>query len=132
MKLYKKLTLVFAVVLMTAFSLFGGDTASAWRSPWQYSSWGAAWIGFDDTWPSGWFAFGEVDDIKTDGYCVEIRLRVSGQSWPGTLADSDYTSSGKAVSCGPIVKWTNVDPNVPIAGARMYRGNGNYLTIFGS
>ena len=91
---------------------------------WQYASWGRAWVAFD-----GNVAYGEVDDILTDGHCVYVAVRVSGRSWPGvTLANSQ--------SCGPIRTFNSSDyigASTRLGGVRMYRtGTGNYLTLAGS
>ena len=69
---------------------------------------------------------GWTDDVLTDGYCVYAHYRKSGQSWPGTRILSSK-------SCGPRVYFDyNTGSTTPVSGVRLYRQNGNYLTLYGS
>jgi hypothetical protein len=131
MKLIQRISILAILVALVSVTTVPGGVANAWKGSWKYASWGRAWIGFDATTANGKYAFGQVDDIKTDGYCVEIRLRKSGQSWPAGYAVIPGTTK-PAVSCGAIVDWTYATGYESIAGARMYSGSGNYSTLYGS
>ncbi|RZA08542.1 MAG: hypothetical protein EOO68_01905 [Moraxellaceae bacterium] len=70
---------------------------------------------------------GTSDDTKEDGYCVYIRYRRSGESWPA------HNGGRETKSCGPKVSFV-VDSGSTLgaAGIRLYREDGRYLTLYGS
>jgi hypothetical protein len=70
---------------------------------------------------------GTSDDIKEDGYCVYIRYRRSGESWPA------HNGGRSTKSCGAKVSF-DIDSGsyFGAAGIRLYREDGRYLTLYGS
>lgn len=61
--------------------------------------------------------YGQTDDIKEDGYCVEAKYYD-----PSTRNWYHITNS---TSCGPIASWQTNDKLC----IRMYNGDGHYLTL---
>ncbi len=94
----KRVLVAICAAVMVSLSGMPFNVAHAVDYQWKYTTWGRAWIGFRLDIP-GHRVYGEVQDIKTDGYCVEVRLRRADEVWPGIRA---------AISCGPIASF-NVD-----------------------
>ena len=103
---------------------------------WKESSWGRGWVTLgpvtaegDDNNSLTRQIRGQIDDIREDGYCVYLRYRITGQSWPA------YSAREWIKSCGPITSfdWSPTFPNGKnVGGIRLYRDNGNYMTLWGS
>jgi hypothetical protein len=113
------------VVALVAFALLVITTASASAAAWKYASWGKGWatvVGIGSFYLDR--LDGQIADTSTDGYCVYLRYRESGQSWPGKLA-----KDGKACTSTPV---TVLEEGTHIVGVRMYRGDGHYLTLWGN
>lgn len=101
--------------------------STALAAAWKSASWGRARIeldGFGDQGVSYTTIWGDTDDILEDGYCVYLRYRKPGGSWPGTTVPNSK-------SCGPI-KHVLYDVRGSVAGVRLYREDGRYLTMLGS
>ena len=91
------------------------------------ASWGCAtlseWAGYD----TNWFIEGTTDDKREDGYCVYIRYRRAGESWPA------HNAGRSTKSCGPKVSYrVDTGSKHSTAGVRLYREDGRYLTLSGS
>lgn len=87
------------------------------------STWGCSTVS------GGQWLVGYVGDNAHDGHCVYLRVRVTGQSWPGNVVPNSKTCNEQT----PL--WINKDygkTSYTISGTRLYREDGRYLTIWGS
>jgi hypothetical protein len=117
----------FAIIVISLGSFLFASSASADPTPWKYASWGRAYaFVFPLFHFSDWVANGQTDDIKTDGYCVYLRVRFTGHSWPGT----SYRNESK--SCGSQTVFHLHFGLLRPVGVRLYRDDGRYLTIWGN
>lgn len=113
--------------------LFAQQAAAA---TWRSATWGRAWVTVSEKMAEGdddhnmvRIIRGQTQDTKTDGYCVYIRARLTGQSWPA------IENRNATVSCGSITsfEWGPTFPATrDLAGVRLYRDDGRYLTLWGS
>lgn len=71
--------------------------------------------------------YGRSLDRRTDGWCVQQRLRRVGRSWPGEIIKN-------STDCNGTWNYYSITVGIPYAaGVRLYRAdNGRYLTLFGS
>jgi hypothetical protein len=111
-------------------------SAIAHAATWKTASWGKAWVtvgqvegeGDDDHNLTRMFN-GQIDDTLTDGYCVYVRYRITGQRWPAESLRDFYKSCGPVTSFG----WAPTFPGGKnLGGIRLYRDDGRYLTLWGS
>ncbi len=105
----------------------------ALAAPWRYASWGRAWVTVGPRTAETVNLLvrnieGQTQDTKTDGYCVYIRARLTGQSWPAIGNRVGTVSCGSITSFGWGVTFRSGD----LAGIRLYRDDGRYLTLWGS
>jgi hypothetical protein len=119
--------------LIVTCLLIGSSVAYA--ASWKTASWGRAWVSVgpveaegDDNNNLNRNIRGQLDDTLTDGYCVYIRWRITGQSWPANSA-REWVKS-----CGPTESfdWSPAFPSGKnVVGIRLYRDDGRYLTLWG-
>lgn len=105
-----------------------GASAAAWRS----AGWGRAWVTVSTPVTSAdggtqRILRGQTDDTAQDGTCVYLRVRRAGRAWP----DEPRLVPWGTRSCGTVATFEHEEP-VDIAGVRLYREDGRYLTLWGS
>jgi hypothetical protein len=120
----------FVAFALAACALAVAATSPAYADsiPWKYASWGRAWFVVQTITQAGTLhaIFGDAQDIRTDGYCVYVRVRRAGESWPALSLRSSSRS------CGSITTYDQFMVSARIVGARLYRDDGRYLTLYGS
>lgn len=115
-------------VLLVLASMLIAQVTSAREPPTnnRCASWGcstfAQWVRGDT-----YNLEGTTDDTLEDGYCVYIRYRKAGESWPA------HNGGRSTKSCGPKVSYlVDTGSKHPAAGVRLYREDGRYLTLYGN